>query len=337
MDDLRDAVDDLARATGFAGIVGTATGAPTDFAAAYGLADRAAGVPFAVDTRCAIASGTKGFTALTVMRLVESGLLDLHTTARSVLGPDLPLVDDRVTVEHLLAHRSGIGDFLDEEQGETEDYVLTVPLHTLDHLEAWIPVLDGHPTVSAPDERFAYNNGGYVLLALIAERVSNVPFPALVDELVLMPAGITATGFPRSDTPESGLAVGYVDELAPDRTNVLHLPVVGGGDGGLATTLADVEQLWRAVFAGEICAEATVAAMTRSHSETDYEDRRYGLGFWLPATGGVMLEGCDVGISFRSTHYPAAGTTWTVMGNSTDGAFPIAKLLAQVFGPEGRP
>ena len=100
---------------------------------------------FTVDTRCPIASGTKGVTALTVMRLVESGLLDLHTTARSILDADLPLVDDAVTVEHLLTHRSGIGDFLDEEQGEVEDYVLTVPLHTLDTVEAWLPVLDGHP------------------------------------------------------------------------------------------------------------------------------------------------------------------------------------------------
>ena len=128
---------------------------------------------------------------------------------------------------------------------------------------------------------FTYNNGGFVLLALIAERVSNVPFPALVDELVLMPAGMTASGFPRSDTPEPGLAVGYVDELSPDRTNVLHLPVVGAGDGGLATTLADVEQLWRALFAGEICSEATVTAMTRPVPGVA-DDDRYGIGLLAP-------------------------------------------------------
>jgi CubicO group peptidase (beta-lactamase class C family) len=312
-------------------VVSVTEGDAAPFAAAYGLADRAAGVAFTVGTRCAIASGTKSVTALTVMRLVESGLLDLHTTARSVLDVDLPLVDDRVTIQHLLAHRSGIGDFLDEEDGEKEDYVLMVPLHTLETLEAWLPVLDGHPQVGAPGERFQYNNGGYVLLALIAERVSNVPFPALVDELVLMPAGMTDTGFPRTDTPEPGLAVGYVDDLAPDRTNVLHLPVVGGGDGGLATTLADVDRYWRALFAGEICSEANVTAMTRPLADAADEDR-YGMGCWLPVEGGVMLEGCDVGISFRSSHDPETSRTWTVMGNTTDGAFPIAKLLAARLG-----
>jgi CubicO group peptidase (beta-lactamase class C family) len=45
--------------------------------------------------------------------LIEEGLLKLSTTARFVLGQDLPLIDDRVTIEHLLSHRSGIGDHLD--------------------------------------------------------------------------------------------------------------------------------------------------------------------------------------------------------------------------------
>ena len=49
------------------------------------------------------------------MSLVEDGSLALDTTARSVLGDDLPLIDGAVTVEHLLAHRSGIGDYLDED------------------------------------------------------------------------------------------------------------------------------------------------------------------------------------------------------------------------------
>jgi beta-lactamase family protein len=60
-----------------------------------------------VDTRLGLASGGKGFTALAVVSLIEEGVLELSTTARSVLGGDLPLIDDRVTVEQLLAHRSG--------------------------------------------------------------------------------------------------------------------------------------------------------------------------------------------------------------------------------------
>ena len=83
------------------------------FVRAYGAADRRHGTPNTVETRFAIASGTKGLTALTIVSLIEDGTLEPSTRARSILGSDLPLIDDGVTVEHLLAHRSGIGDYLD--------------------------------------------------------------------------------------------------------------------------------------------------------------------------------------------------------------------------------
>jgi CubicO group peptidase (beta-lactamase class C family) len=60
--------------------------------------------------------------------LVSDGALSLSTGARSVLGEDLPLIGPDVTVEHLLAHRSGIGDYLDERDGDQiTSYVLTCP------------------------------------------------------------------------------------------------------------------------------------------------------------------------------------------------------------------
>jgi len=76
-------------------------GGEIEFARAYGLAHRAHRIPNTVDTRFGIASGTKGLTALAVVSLIDQGVLTLATTARSVLGDDLPLIDDRVTVEQL--------------------------------------------------------------------------------------------------------------------------------------------------------------------------------------------------------------------------------------------
>src|SRR4029450_2872931 len=103
------------------------------------------------------AGGSKGFTALAVMSLVGDGVLGLDTTARSLLGDDLPLIDDAVTVEQLLAHRSGIGDYLGEDEGGgITDYVLPVPVHQLDSTEAFVPILDGFPMAFPPGERFFY-------------------------------------------------------------------------------------------------------------------------------------------------------------------------------------
>jgi CubicO group peptidase (beta-lactamase class C family) len=326
-----DAIDRLAAETRFSGVV-RVDGDGQVWARAYGLAHRGWSVPNTVATRFGIASGTKGLTALAVMSLVADGILDLATPARSVLGADLPLVDDRVTVEHLLAHRSGIGDYFDEDAVESmTDYVLPVPVHRLVTTSDYLAVLDGHPQQFAPGTRFAYNNGGYVVLALIAERVSGTPFHELVRSRVTGPAGMTRTEFLRSDEPAEGVALGY---LAADglRTNVLHLPVVGSGDGGVYTTAADVAALWPALYAGSIVPADRVAYLLRPHSDVPAEEARYGLGFWLhPVGDAVSLVGGDAGVSFRSVHDQTTGVTHTVLSNTTDGAWPVSRLLSELL------
>ena len=178
MQPLREALDEAAARTGFSGVVRLDRAGAHELSRAYGFADRAHGIHNTVETLFATASGTKGLTVLVIMALVERGTLELDTTARSLLGADLPLVADDVTIEHLLGHRSGIGDYLDEDEIDDRNaYVMPVPVHELATTEQYLRVLDGHETVSPAGERFAYNNGGYVLLALLAERASGLDFP----------------------------------------------------------------------------------------------------------------------------------------------------------------
>jgi CubicO group peptidase (beta-lactamase class C family) len=311
----------------FSGVVSVSRGAQVVFERAYGLADRAHDVPCTPDTRFAIASGTKTFTALVVMSLIGEGALTIETTARSLLGDDLPLIADDVTVEHLLAHRSGIGDYLDED--DVTAYVLPVPVHTLATTEDYRSVLDGFPTVSPAGERFAYNNGGFVVLALLAERASGIAFHDLVRTLVCEPAGMVDTAFLRSDELPGDAALGYlrVDGL---RTNVLHLPVRGTGDGGAYSTAADFSAFWDALVAGRIVPPDLVAEMVRPRSDWPEESERYGLGFHLHETGdAVWLEGYDAGVSFLSLHQPSTALTYTVVSNWSEGAWPIMRLLGE--------
>ena len=300
-----------------------------ELAKAYGMADRRHAIANTLDTQFATASATKGLTALTVVSLIEDGSLALSTTARSVLGHDLPLIGDDVTVEHLLAHRSGIGDYVDEDAGlDLDDYLLPVPVSGLTTTESYLTVLGGHPPKFSPGERFSYSNGGYVVLALIAERASGTPFHELVWRRVCEPAGMGNTMFLRSDEPPGRAASGYLLVDGVWRTNVFHLPVRGSGDGGIYSTAADVSALWSAFFAGRIVSHDWVAEMVRPRSDAQEESLRYGLGFWLPSPGNaVMLEGGDCGVSCRSVHHPAAGITSTVLSNTSDGAWPIARLL----------
>jgi CubicO group peptidase (beta-lactamase class C family) len=329
MVDLEAAIDRLADETGFSGVVRVDGVGGVALARAYGLAHRGLRIPNAIETQFAIASGSKGLTALTVISLVEDGSLELSTTARSILGADLPLIDDGVTVEHLLGHRSGIGDYLDEDSGQAvTDYVMTVPVHELATTEQFLAVLDGHPGTFPPGERFAYCNGGYVVLALIAERVTGVPFHDLVSQRVCEPAGMRETAFHRSDELPGRAALGYLPIDGVDRTNVFHLPVLGNGDGGAYSTAADISRLWTAFFAGRIVGPAWVAEMVRPRSAVPSESKRYGLGFWLHETSAAaMLEGYDAGVSFSSVHDPGTQRTRTVISNTSGGAWPIARRV----------
>jgi len=333
MESLQDVVDETAERTGFSGVVRLDRDGRTELSAAYGLADRAHAVPNTVGTQLAIASGTKGFTALAVMGLVERGALDLATTARSLLRDDLPLIADDVTVEHLLAHRSGIGDYLDEEtMADVNDYLMPVPVHELATTEQYLSVLEGHETVSRAGERFAYNNGGYVVLALLAERASGESFHQLVRTLVCEPAGMADTEFLRSDELPGRAALGYLSRDSP-RTNVFHLPVLGSGDGGIYSTAADLDAFWRALFGGRIVPPARAAEMIRPRSDWPEESERYGLGFHLHATGdAVWLEGYDAGVSCLSLHQPSSSTTYTVISNWSGGGWPIVRLLNARLG-----
>lgn len=324
-------VDAIVADKGFAGVVHIDRGGEVDLAAAYGLAHRAHGIANTIDTRFAIASGSKAFTALAVIGLIDRGLLDLSTTARSVLGDDLPLIDDAVTVEHLLTHRSGIGDYVDEDADyDVADYVLPVPVHELATTEPFVPVLDGHPATFPPGERFGYSNAGYVVLALIAERVGGGPFHDLVQRTVFEPAGLADTAFLRSDELPGRTATGYLSADESLRTNVLHLPVRGNGDGGAYTTAADVSRFWRALFAGTIVPGRWVEQMVRPHSDVPGGSKRYGLGFWLHrTTDAVILVGGDAGVSFWTAHVPSEQLTYTVLANDSDGAWPLVARLKE--------
>jgi len=281
------------------------------------------------DSQLGMASGSKTFTALVVLRLVEEGIVSLATTARQILGTDLPLIADDVTIEHLLSHRSGIGDYLDEDELDSEDYVLSVSAHRLEKTADFLPILDGYPTKFLAGDRFSYCNAAFVVLALMAERVSGRSYHDLVRELVCSPAGMSDTEFLRSDALPGRVALGYVEVGGQWRTNVFHLPVVATGDGGMYTTAADMARFWTALNSGRIVRMETLADMLRARSEPEPgESRCYGLGFWLKADSPqITMSGADAGVSFWSSHHPESGTTATVISTTIGGAWPVVEIV----------
>jgi CubicO group peptidase (beta-lactamase class C family) len=322
---LGDDLGALADENDFSGVVAVSRNGGRLLALARGFADRANERVVTLDTRFGIASVAKGLTALTTASLIESGDLSLDTTLRSLLRDALPMVDPAVTIEHLLAHTSGVGDYLDEDVGDVDDYVMPIPVHLLDEPTHFLPVLDGHPQRSAPGATFAYNNGGYVMLSIALEVASGRGFYDLVQERVLDRAGMVDTGFVRSDRLPPGAAIGY---LADGRSNILHLPVRGAGDGGVYSTVRDLEALWLSLFAGRILPLAVVDRLVEPRNDVPSEGLRYGLGFWLrPDRDTVMLEGMDAGVSCRTAYDRPSGVGYTVISNTSSGVWPLVEYL----------
>ena len=329
-----EALDEAVAAEAFSGVATVDVADRRVLERCEGFIHRALRVPMTSQARIAIASGSKAFTALAVMRLIEDGELRLDQPVRGLLGDDLSQIDDDVTIEHLLADTSGIGDYLDEDGWEVSDFVLSLPVHTLTTAEAFVPMLEGHPQRFPPGERFAYCNGGYVVLAILVERATGTTYHDVVRRLVLEPAGLEHTGFlPLNELPGDA-ALGYLRNEG-DLVNTLHLPVLGNGDGGAFTTTDDVHRFWLALLDGRIVSRKTVDEMTRPRHEVPEENMRYGMGFWIHATRQVLiLEGFDAGASFRSTHIVDARTTVSVLGNSSHGAWPVISELARMIDAE---
>jgi CubicO group peptidase (beta-lactamase class C family) len=171
-----------------------------------------------------------------------------------------------------------------------------------------------------------------VVLALIAQRITGIPFHDLVQNRVCTPAGMRDSAFFRSDELPDRTAVGYLPLAGRSRSNVFHLPVRGSGDGGMYSTVADIRVFWQSLFAGRIVSPPWVAEMVRPHSDVPAQSMRYGLGFWLHRSGtAVMLEGYDAGVSFRTVHDPTTTVTHTVISNSSDGAWSITRRLDELF------
>jgi CubicO group peptidase (beta-lactamase class C family) len=111
--------------------------------------------------------------------------------------------------------------------------------------------------------------------------------------------------------------------------------VLATGDGGAFTTAGDLHRFWQRFYDGAIVSADTVDLMTHPRYFVADEGMHYGLGVYLPGSGrAAAMEGYDSGVSFRSTHIPATRTTASVLGNTSEGAWPVIHLVAEAIEAE---
>ncbi len=128
---------------------------------AKGLAERVFQVPINADTRFGIASGTKGFTAIRILQLIEEGKLSLNTRLNDVLPNVFKNVSDEVTIQHVLMHTSGMPDYFDEEVMEDFSALWNeLPMYKVESPKDLLPMFADGDMMFTPGEKFQYNNGG---------------------------------------------------------------------------------------------------------------------------------------------------------------------------------
>ena len=188
----------------------------------------------------------------------------------------------------------------------------------------------------APGTDFAYCNGGFCVLALLAERVcGGAASTSSSAQQVIEPAGLTATAYLRSDELPGDAARGYLDD--GPRTNVLHLP---DRRGWRRRCLHHCRRRARALdgarrgASGDSGDPRRDVAVARVPATASDRLDGYGLGFWRWGDA-VVLEGYDAGASFRSAHLPGRAS-WSVLSNTTEGAWPVAARARRATDGRGR-
>jgi len=316
----------------FSGVFSASDAGGVLFQYAAGHRNRAEELLNTVDTAFGIASGTKLFTGLAVCKLIDEGKLSLESKLWDVLpGRDLGRIDKGVTIHQLLTHTSGVGDYIDEEaedaDAQLEALYHNYPCYLWTQMDYYLQMIAPLPPKFEPGARYAYSNAGFVLLGLVVEAVSGMPYQQYMRENVITKVGehsspLRHTGFYRMDSLPANTALGYMeDEDSGEwRTNIFSLPIIGGSDGGIYTCAADMDKLWRAIVANRILSQAMTQTLLSRQVVIDEEDgESYGLGVYLYEDDGKLAYfavGGDTGVGFCTAYYPKTGVAMSCFSNT---------------------
>jgi CubicO group peptidase (beta-lactamase class C family) len=309
---------------------------------ARGIADRATGRPITPASRFGIASAAKLFTAVTLVRQFELGLVAPATRLADVLDPRLRPrdLDPRVTLEHLLTHTSGIADYFDEYGDEPYEAVwLRANPNTMRAPLDLLPLFADLPSLAVPGAEVRYCNAAFVLAGLAVEAITGRSFYEAVEEAVLAPAGMVATGYPALDDVIPDIAIGYMpppddDPVGAWHSNLYAIPARGQPDGGAFATAADLVRFLDAFRDGRLVGPAWVAEMVRPRVRDEREGTSYGLAWWLSGEGRrrwVGHPGGDPGYVARVRWYPEADIRLVVLANRSNRAGPAAAIAQDLL------
>lgn len=255
-------------------------------------------------TRFCIGSMGKMFTAVAVLRLVQDGRLQLGDTIASLLPeyPPTPLAQ-QVTIEHLLTHTGGTGDFFGPEY-EAHQAELRTP-------SDFVRRFGTRALAFAPGSRWGYSNFGFILLGAVIERITNTTWSAHIDTAVLQVAGMTSTSpdATATDTAQPCTGAAY--------TGLRALPYyVGLPAGGGYSTVSDLHRFAEALRNRRLLDDAHMTLLTRARIAAG--TAHWSLGLRVASRNGAAYYGhggSAPGVNADFAVYPASGYQTVVLSN----------------------
>lgn len=241
---------------------------------AFGEADFKNHIAFTPATPCYLASLAKQFTAMAVMILEEQHKLS-YLDPLSQYFPDFPAYARKVTISHLLNHTSGMPDYARlglERPGLTNNDVLAALLHQ-DSLDF------------QPGEKYRYSNSGYVLLAMIVEKVSGQKYGAFLKRYIFDPLGMNHT-FVRDESHReiSGAARGYSRFGDDDDYDLLT-----HGEGGIYSSVDDLFKWDQALYTEKLVGSRTLSEAFAKPTLNDGSASNYGFGWAIAEYNGETI------------------------------------------------
>ena len=280
----------------------------------YAFADIEAEKSLRLNSVYCLASVSKVITSTAVLKLFEEGRLSLNDLVRDYL-PALPACYQSVEIRHLLTHSSGITDFHKQPVFEVSNSDIFNFLVRQDSLEF------------APGSRYSYSNSGFILLAMIVEKVSGMSFPAYLEKEFFRPLKMRSTFVnrtgPKSRIVKSYHASGKID----DRQNYFY------GSGGIFTTAEDLLKWDRAFFGAQLISRELLSEVLEPQRLNDGTTTSYGLGWGVVRLNGQTIAGHtggNYGFRIIYEHNLSSGITLIMLTNIGDKC-PLMEIRAKIL------
>jgi D-alanyl-D-alanine carboxypeptidase len=314
----------------------------TSWTGVSGLADVAARTKVAPDTAFAYASVSKTFTSALILQLIGQGRLHLTDSAVRLLPAIRLKLDPRITVGMLLNHTSGLADFFLNPKIDRPLQGDPTVAWTVDRSLRYVG-----KRLSPPGAAWHYSNTNYVLLGLIAERITGKTLAETIQTRLLAPTGLDSTWYQAGEASRMPLAHGYrfvgtkrtakpidLDDgsgIAPFRSVV----TAAGGAGSIAGTSSDLALWARALYGGKVLGpEGTAMLLSDFRKTRDYlPGVVYGYGvqaFTIDGHPSLGHSGRLLGFRSAVRHFPIDGVTIAVLTNQSraDPGVIVRALLA---------